>query len=262
MQQTQDFLEETRVLDGLLSGFTGADWDRLTRFKGWTGNDILVHLHFWNRMVDLSLRDADGFAASASGIAEAMPLGGLRPIENARIAERGAALRAVWRETVEDIATRWRDVDPRRRLPWMGPDMSARSSMTARQMETWAHGQALFDLLGQDRPESDRIKNIVILGVNAFGWSHKVNGLDVPDQVPQLHLTAPSGDAWAFGDAAASDRIDGTAVEFAQVVTQTRNIADTALQVTGPVATRWMETAQCFAGPPQSPPPPGSRRKG
>ena len=262
MQQTQDFLEETRVLDGLLSGFTATDWDRPTRFKGWTGNDILVHLHFWNRMVDLSLRDADGFATSASGIAEAMPLGGLRPIENARIAERGAALRAVWRETAEDIATRWRDVDPKRRLPWMGPDMSARSSMTARQMETWAHGQALFDLLGQDRPEGDRIKNIVILGINAFGWSHKVNGLDVPDQVPQLHLSAPSGAAWVFGDAVASDRIDGTAVEFAQVVTQTRNIADTALRVTGPVATRWMETAQCFAGPPQSPPPPGTRRKG
>ena len=40
----------------------------------------------------------------------------------------------------------------------------------------------------------------------------------------------------------------GSAVSFAQVVTQTRNVADTDLQMTGEVAQRWMETAQCFAG--------------
>jgi hypothetical protein len=43
------------------------------------------------------------------------------------------------------------------------------------------------------------------------------------------------------------------------VVTQGRNVADTALQVRGPVAKRWMSIAQCFAGGPADPPKPGTR---
>jgi hypothetical protein len=43
------------------------------------------------------------------------------------------------------------------------------------------------------------------------------------------------------------------------VVTQVRNVSDTALEVTGEVATRWMSIAQCFAGGPVDPPKPGQR---
>ncbi len=50
-----------------------------------------------------------------------------------------------------------------------------------------------------------------------------------------------------------------TAASSGQVVTQTRNVADTRLEVTGPVATQWMSIAQCFAGMPVDPPEPGTR---
>ena len=40
---------------------------------------------------------------------------------------------------------------------------------------------------------------------------------------------------------------------------QTRALADTRLRVEGPVAREWMSIAQCFAGPPEDPPAPGSR---
>ena len=53
--------------------------------------------------------------------------------------------------------------------------------------------------------------------------------------------------------------IEGDAVEFCQVVTQTRNIADTGLKATGEAAAKWMAIAQCFAGPPEEPPAPGAR---
>jgi hypothetical protein len=55
--------------------------------------------------------------------------------------------------------------------------------------------------------------------------------------------------------------VEGSAVAFAQVVAQTRNIADVALRVAGPNASRWMAVAQCFAGAPNDPPPPGLRRR-
>ena len=133
--------------------------------------------------------------------------------------------------------------------------MSVRSSVTARQMEAWAHGQAVFDQLGQERMENDRIRNIVILGVNTFGWSFKVHDMEASAEIPCLRLTSPSGEIWSFGEENSTNAIEGSAVEFCWVATQTRNIADTSLSVIGETAGKWMNIAQCFAGPPEEPPP-------
>lgn len=259
MEQAADFVDESDSLAAILNGLGKEDWSRSTQFKGWTIDDILIHLHFWNRAADLALTDPDGFTKKLEQIPEPGVGSGLRAYEHADIAERGPDLLAAWRVLYREIGERWARLDPKSRVKWAGPDMSVRSSMTARQMETWAHGQAIFDLLGIKRVEHDRIRNVVVLGVNAFGWSFKVHGRDVPQTVPLLSLAAPSGAVWTFGDDGQQDRISGLAVEFAQVVTQTRNVADTRLVVEGPVATRWMEEAQCFAGPPETPPAPGTR---
>lgn len=259
LTQAQDFLDESKSLNAALAGLDDAGFRAVTGFKSWTIDDVLVHLHFWNRAADLSARDAAGFATLLGQLRAALASGGLRGFENAAIAERGTALRRAWIAHARDMAPRWAAMDPRARLPWAGPSMSARSSITARQMETWAHGFEVFDRLGLARQDTDRIRNIVVLGVNTFGWSHQVHGLAVPAAMPELALTAPSGAVWSFGDAAAG-RIAGPAVDFAAVVTQTRALADTALVVEGEVARIWMENAQCFAGPPETPPAPGERR--
>jgi uncharacterized protein (TIGR03084 family) len=128
--------------------------------------------------------------------------------------------------------------------------MSVRTGITARLMETWAHGQAVYDLLGVERIDTDRIRNIAQLGVNTFGWTFKTNGQTPPEVVPYVRLVAPSGAVWTFNAPSDTDRIEGSATEFCQVVTQVRNIADTQLTVVGDAAQRWMSIAQCFAGPP------------
>lgn len=259
MQQASDFQEENDILAKALSKLNESDWARGTQFKGWTVNDVMVHLHFWNGVADLSLRAPDEFDALMAQALPAFRANGMRPFENAFVPERGSDLYAAWKARVEDMRPRWRDLDEKARLKWAGPDMSAKSMMTARQMETWAHGQEIFDLMGMPQPQNDRIRNIVVLGVNTFGWAHKVNGIDTPDMIPELRLVAPSGTMWSYGDPASGELIEGQAVEFAQVVTQTRNIADTGLTVNGATATRWMNIAQCFAGPPETPPAKGMR---
>jgi hypothetical protein len=50
------------------------------------------------------------------------------------------------------------------------------------------------------------------------------------------------------GQEAAS--VTGTALDFCLVVTQRRNVADTALLVEGGLAQDWIAVAQAFAGPP------------
>jgi uncharacterized protein (TIGR03084 family) len=137
--------------------------------------------------------------------------------------------------------------------------MSVLSSITARLMETWAHGQAIFDLLGQERIVTDRIKNVAVIGINTFGWTFTNRGVAVPADRPCVRLTAPSGATWDWNQPDQKNVVEGSAIEFCQVVTQTRNIADTRLKVIGESAIAWMSMAQCFAGPPENPPPPGTR---
>jgi uncharacterized protein (TIGR03084 family) len=139
--------------------------------------------------------------------------------------------------------------------------MSVRSSITARLMETWSHAQAVYDLLGVERLDTDRIRNIAQLGINTFGWTFHNRGEAPPGDVPAVRLTAPSGATWEWNVENTLDLVEGSASEFCQVVAQTRNIADTDLLVSGPVATRWMAVAQCFAGPVETPPPPGARHR-
>ncbi len=261
LSQADDFLTESEVLFEALKDLSNDDLRTETQFKGWTVEDVLIHLHFWNTGADLSASDETTFKTRMGGaMASLKKTGSLRSYENETISERGSLLRDLWITTARDIAARWREMDPKARLPWVGPSMSARSSMTARQMETWAHGYEIFDLLGKTREDTDRIKNIVILGVNTFGWSHQVNGLPVPDTMPKLTLTAPSGAVWEFGDESAGT-LAGPSADFSAVVTQTRAFADTALTATGDVAQTWMANAQCFAGPPETPPAAGSRHK-
>jgi uncharacterized protein (TIGR03084 family) len=98
-----------------------------------------------------------------------------------------------------------------------------------------------------------------VLGVNTFGWSFKVRGMEVPEEQPALRLTSPSGESWEYGNLDSDQVISGMAHEFAQVVTQTRNIADTQLSCEGDTAELWMRHAQCFAGAPAEPPAQGVR---
>ncbi len=209
----------------------------------------------------MSLNDPPAFQALFTRLTDSFKTGSLRKFENDEIPERGRALFELWRNFVRDMAARWREVDPKTRVQWAGPEMSVRSSMTARQMETWAHGQEIFDLFGDERQEGDRIRNIVVLGINTFGWTFKVHGLPQPEKMPFVELLAPSGETWTYGEKQGDEVIHGSAVEFCQVVTQTRNIEDTALRYKGETATLWMKNAQCFAGPPETPPPPGTRKK-
>jgi uncharacterized protein (TIGR03084 family) len=257
MQQAADFLSEARALHRLIAVKTPEFLTEYTQFKGWSVEEILRHLHVWDGMVDLSRHDPDAFAAQIATVGAGIMQGNTRAVELEVCPLSGRRLVAAWQARYERMGAEWALVDPRLRLKWAGPDMSARSALSARVMEVWAHGQAVFDLAGVTRHPTDRLWNVVFLGVNAFGWSHRVNGFDVPDAMPlvRLHIGA---DQREWGEARAG-LIEGEAEAFAQVVTQTRNVADTDLCVEGDVARRWMQTAQCFAGPRNPNPEPGTR---
>ena len=261
MQQANDFLRETESLAEILKDLLDLDFRQVTQFKGWTIEDILGHLHMFNVAADLTLEDGSKFEAFFLNINKEMASGktllqSQYPWLNGLY---GKELYNAWIDGSRRTAENYINADPKTRVKWAGPEMSARSSITARQMETWAHGHEIFDVLGIKREETDRIKNIVFLGVNTFGWSHVVNNLTVPKVMPYLKLISPAGNLWEFGDKSTTEVISGEAVSFAQVVTQTRSFVDVNLNAVGPISNKWMRIAQCFAGSAERPPLKGSR---
>jgi uncharacterized protein (TIGR03084 family) len=241
IQQAIDFRDESDALFALLDALDARDWVRKTQFKAWTINDIVAHLHIGNHLADLSLSDGDAFTEFVRGLAAASKQGARR-LDSTHawlggIRDRDLLYR--WRDFYREMTDRFALAEPKNRVKWVGPDMSVLSSITARLMETWAHGQAIFDLLGRERSVTDRIKNVAVIGINTFGWTFANRRLAVPADRPYVRLTSPSGATWEWNQPDQKNVVEGSAAEFCQVVTQTRNIADTGLRVIG-------ETRQCM----------------
>jgi uncharacterized protein (TIGR03084 family) len=137
--------------------------------------------------------------------------------------------------------------------------MSAASSVTARLMETWAHGQDIADTLGVWRPPSARLRHVAHLGVSTFSFTFQLNARAVPVAPVRVELAGPDEDRWTWGPADAANRVTGPALDFCLAVTQRRHLDDLVLTITGPVATEWMSIAQAFAGPPGQGRQPGLR---
>ena len=261
LEQAIHFKEESDALYKLLINADKNSFKLKTQFKSWTINDVLYHLHVWNIAALLSLKNENEFKEFMQNFMEAVKSG-----NSAREYEKilsdnteGLDLLNLWKETYEKISNEFAKSDPKKRVKWAGPDMSVRSSITARHMETWAHGQEIFDQLGFERIDTDRIKNIVVIGVNTFGWTYINRNLSIPEKMPKLSLLSPSNELWEWNEDNEENIISGSATEFSQVVTQVRNINDTSLKVSGKIANEWMSIAQCFAGPPENPPEKGTR---
>ena len=263
LPQAYDFCEESNAVYDLLSNLSDNDFNEKTQFKGWTINNVIGHLHVWNHAADLSLKDGEEWKNFANAALEMFGKGSTMNQFEETITQgkQGKELLDTWKNYYEDMTTRFAVADPKKRVKWMGPDMSARSSISARHMETWAHAQELYDSLGVDRVNEDRIKNIVIIGNNTFKWCYTVHQKPLPKATPYLKLISPSGEIWEFNDPANENIIEGLAEEFCQVVTQVRNIKDVNLKLVGDVANEWMSIAQCFAGGAEKPPEPGTRKK-
>lgn len=226
-----------------------AGWDAPTPAVGWSVRDQVSHLAFFDDVAVQSATDPEAFTA------EVRPMltdGGISPDT---IAEQYRDLPATellsWFDRArEALAVTFAGLDPTLRVPWFGPPMSAASSLTARIMETWAHGQDVADALAVDRTPSNRLRHVAHIGVGARAFSYLAHGRQAPDGPVRVELVAPDGGLWTWGPEGAADRVTGTALDFCLLVTQRRHRDDTALEATGPLADEWLAIAQAFAGPP------------
>lgn len=256
-----DLADEYSALDALVSDLDESGWLMATPFDGWTVKDEISHLAYFDRAACLSATNPEAFKLDMQKMLEGFA--GYdqmyRKINAAGGAMTSAELLAWWRKEREALIAAYLALSPKDRLPWYGPSMSARSSATARLMETWAHGQDIADALGVQRIETNRLKHIAHIGVSTFGWSFQNRKMEIPDNPVRVELTGPVGDLWTWGPEDASDLVKGPALDFCLVATKRRHPADMRLDIRGDAASAWILIAQAFAGPPDDGPPPETR---
>lgn len=244
-----DTADEAAELLDLLASLTDGEWDRPTPAPGWSVRDQVGHLAFFDDRCHQAISDPAGFRAESDETVH--DIDGL--VDRAVAAARHrppADLLAWFGRARSDMVAAARAADPRIRTPWYGPDMTVASAMTARIMETWAHGQDVADALGVTRQPTDRIRHVAFIGVRTLPNSFRARHLPVPTDPVRVELRSMAGEEWVWGPPDATDRVRGPAVDFCLAVTQRRHLADLDLDLTGPVAHQWMSAAQAYAGPP------------
>jgi len=241
----EDLAEEHGALDRVLEQLTPHQYDLPTHAPGWAVRDQIAHLAQLDEVATLAIRNPDAFRSSIGQPATAEP----GYLAKGRAMEPSELL-AWWRRASSGLVAAARTLQPSARMPWYGPEMSGVSFITARLMEAWSHGLDVVDVVGIERPDSDRLRHVAFLGVRTRPFSY-VNRKMEPSRVPvRVSLTAPSGAIWEFGEESDENVVAGPATDFCRVVTQRRHVADTRLEIRGAAAEEWMGIAQAFAGPP------------
>jgi uncharacterized protein (TIGR03084 family) len=242
-----DALEAEQLsLQAELRGLGVDDWFRPTPARRWDVRDQVAHL-----------ADIDDIAIDTC-------LGGPRPLNDfaARFAspddttlwgvlqgrrQPGRDVLAWW----EDTSARERDVlaglDPAMRVPW-GIGMRAPSLVTARLMETWAHGLDVRAALGLPVVDTDRLRHVAWLGIRALPYAFSFASRERPPGELRVELTSPSGDeVWEYGPVDAPNRITGPAGELCRLFVQRLSRDDArGLAADGDGAVAALEVARAF----------------
>jgi uncharacterized protein (TIGR03084 family) len=244
-----DLAAETDDLLAVLAPLAPPQWELPTPAAGWAVRDQVSHLAYFDETAVLSATDPDRFTREA----EAMMRLGDDFTESVARDHRGddpADLLAWFGQARAEYLRVFAGLDPSRRLPWYGPPMSAASSVTARLMETWAHGQDIVDALGITRQPTARLRHVAHLGVVTREFAFRLRGLPVPAGPVRVELAAPDGTVWAWGPPGAPDLVEADALDFCLLVTQRRHRGDVRVTAHGAGAAAWLTIAQAFAGPP------------
>jgi uncharacterized protein (TIGR03084 family) len=246
-----DLAAEHASLDAVVGDLPARAWSTPTPAAGWDVRDSISHLGFFDGTAALALTDPEAFAAHRAQPAPPTDLGpadvalGRSLGDPARLLDRWRAGRTGLVDAIRGVPHEGRGV----RVPWYGPPMSVGSFVTARLMETWAHGVDVRDALGAPLDAGSRLRHVCHIGIAARPFAFRAHRLEDPGDPIRVEAAAPDGGVWTWGPPDAADRVTGPAVELALVLTQRRHPGRTSVRAVGPVAAAWLSVAQAFAGP-------------
>lgn len=230
-----DLVTEGEVLDALVTAH--GDWSVDTPAAGWTIAHQIAHLAAADANALIAIRDPAAFETVPKQADLVAAEGAATP---------RAALLQRWRTGRTELAAALREVPLDREFPWFGSDLTAKLMVPLRLMETWAHGQDVFDALGVAHPPTGGLRHIAALGVVGRELSFYAAQLPMPAEPIHVELAGPDGRLWTWGPAAAQQRVLGSALDFCLRVTHRRSRAETDLTAFGADADTWLDIARVF----------------
>ncbi len=244
----RSLIEEQDYLDNVISRISDESFRILTPAEGWTVQDTIVHLAYFDGVQKLAIEDREAFKSLFEMFLAATTDPMEVHLERTRREVPSETL-IWWRSSYLELRGAFESLIGNELLPWFGPEMRAITAVRSRLMETWAHGVDVLDALKIPLMFSERLYDIAYLGVKTRNWSFLVNGESEPESEVYVELNCPDGSLWQFGEPQETDFIRGSALDFCLLVTQRRNRADLDIRCVGSTSTRWVEIAQAFAGP-------------
>ena len=131
MEQAKDFFDESKDLYELLNAEGVACLSTTTLFKNWTIEDVIGHLYLFNVGAVETLKGGDHYENFYKPINDQLIKG--KSLVQAQVpwldGVTGQRLIDDWWKSVEDVFDGYRDADPKKRVKWAGPEMSARSKI-------------------------------------------------------------------------------------------------------------------------------------
>jgi uncharacterized protein (TIGR03084 family) len=239
-----DLEAEHRELHEVVAGLAPDGWLTPTPAWGWDVRDTIAHLADTDELAigsatggGYALNDVAARAASSEDVTYHGVLRGRRLA--------GTEVGAWWDRTSAAVRATLGSIPADMRIPW-GIGMRTPSLITARIMETWAHGLDVRAALGVDTPDSDRLAHVAWLATRALPYAFSVAGRAMSPAAIRVELELPSGATWAYGPEEAADRITGPAGDYCRVFVQRRSRADTTLEIEGDAAEAAISVARAY----------------
>jgi uncharacterized protein (TIGR03084 family) len=255
-------LEDLATIQGdlraLLVALPTDAWESPTPSPGWTVRHQVRHLAHGEELGRLAAGDPERFAGELGRL-----MADLDEVERATadpVLEPTDELLARWWDAAEGLRAAVAAGSADGPIDWVTGPMSRASFLTARVMETFAHGWDIAAATGGALPVGGALRHVAHLGVATRGFAFANRGKPEPEAPVRVVLTGPDGDEWTWGPEDAPERVEGPALDLCLLVTQRIHRDDTTLVATGEGAVAWLSLAQCFAGPPTDGPPPSGAR--
>ena len=242
----EDLEAEQRELRDVVAALTPDEWLTPTPAWGWDVRDTIAHLADTDELAigtatggDYALNGEAARAASGEDVTYHGVLRGRR--------RSGAEVGEWWGRTSAAVRATLGALPADARIPW-GIGMRTPSLITARMMETWAHGLDCFAATGIEPVDTPRLRRIAGLALRALPYAFEVAGKVAPPDVRgvALDLTGPDGERWWIGPERGRDIIAGSASEWCRVATRRVRPEATSLQVTTPLAAEALKVARAY----------------
>jgi uncharacterized protein (TIGR03084 family) len=240
-----DLANEQDDLREICAGLSRDEWLTPTAARGWDVRDTVAHLADTDEIAMDTLTDGprslNRFVTQLASSRDVTLWGVLRGRRRS-----GADVLTWWERTSASECELLGGLEVTTRVPW-GLGMGPPAFVTARLMETWAHGLDVRHAVGAASVDTDRLRHVAFLATRALPYAFSFAGRALPTAPLRVELDLPSGERWTHGPADAADRITGPAGEYCRVFVQRMPVSRAhGLVATGAGAREALAVARAF----------------